>query len=117
MDNKLLLYAGIMALSVFTASVSQVMLKRASMREYASPIKEYLNPLVITAYAIFFGTTILTVLAYKVVPLSLGPVIESTSYIYVTVFGVLLFKEKLNIRKLVSLALIVGGILVYSFFG
>lgn len=117
MENKLLLYAGIMALSVLIASVSQVMLKKASMREYASPIREYLNPLVITAYGIFFGTTFLTVLAYKVVPLSLGPVIESTSYIYVTVFGVLFFKEKLNLRKLVSLALIVGGILVYSFFG
>lgn len=114
MDNKLLLYAGIMALSVFIASVSQVMLKKASLREYSSPIREYLNPLVITAYAIFFGTTFLTVLAYKVVPLSLGPVIESTSYIYVTAFGVLIFKERLNARKIISLALIVGGILVYS---
>ena len=80
-------------------------------------LKEYLNPLVIIAYTIFVGTTLLSVYAYKGIPLSMGPVLEATSYIYITIFGVCIFKEKLNPKKIVALLLIVGGILVYSLLG
>ncbi len=90
------------------------MLKKAALRKYDSPIKEYLNPLVIFAYAIFFASTLLTILSYKVVPLSLGPILEATSYIYVTIFGVTIFKEHLSKRKLLALSLIIVGIVVYS---
>lgn len=55
--------------------------------------------------------------AYKGIPLSMGPVLEATSYIYITIFGVCIFKEKLNPKKIVALLLIVGGILVYSLLG
>ena len=77
-------------------------------------LKEYLNPLVIIACTIFVGTTLLSVYAYKGIPLFKGPVLEATSYIYITIFGVCIFKEKLNPKKIVALLLIVGGILVYS---
>ena len=109
--------AGLLLFGVFISAISQVMLKKASMKKYSSPIREYLNPLVITAYALFFGTTFLSILAYRGIPLSLGPVLEATSYIYVTIFGVLIFKEKLNKKKILALACIIGGILVYSIFG
>ena len=87
------------------------------MKTYASKWKEYMNPLVIIAYTIFVGTTLLSVYAYKGIPLSMGPVLEATSYIYVTFFGVTVFREKLNRKKLEALVLIVGGILVYSLAG
>ena len=57
------------------------------------------------------------VYAYKGIPLSMGPVLEATSYIYITIFGVCIFKEKLNPKKIVALLLIVGDILVYSLLG
>ena len=66
---------------------------------------------------LFVGTTFLSILAYKVIPLSMGSVLEATGYIYVTVFGVVIFKEKLNRKKLVALALIIIGIVIYSVFG
>ena len=47
----------------------------------------------------------------------MGPVLESTSYIYVTFFGVTFFKEKLNGQKVLALLLIVGGILIYALLG
>lgn len=117
MSEKIAVYAAVLLAGVFIASVSQVMLKKASMRRYRSVIQEYINPLVVLAYMLFVGTTLLSVLAYRVVPLSMGPVLESTSYIYVTIFGVLIFKEKLNKQKIFALFLIIGGILIYSFFG
>ncbi len=110
-------YTGILLLGVFLSSISQVMLKKAAVRKYSSWLKEYLNPLVIVAYVIFFGTTFLSIYAYKGIPLSMGPVLEATSYIYVTIFGVTIFKEKLNRQKVLALLLIVGGILVYSLLG
>lgn len=114
MNSKLLIYAGIMLFGVFISSVSQVMLKKAAKKEYDSIIKEYLNPLVIFAYAIFFAATLVSIIAYKVVPLSMGPILEATAYIYVTVFGVKIFGEKVTKRKLVALALIIAGIVIYA---
>ena len=115
MSSELLLYAGILLVSVFISSASQVMLKKSALRTYDSPLKEYLNPLVIFAYVLFVGTTLLSVLAYRGIPLSLGPVLEATGYIYVTIFGVLIFKERMTRGKLAALALIVAGIVVYAF--
>ena len=117
MNENLAFHAGLLLFGVFVGAASQVMLKKASMRQYNSVIQEYLNPLVIFAYVLFVGTTLLSILAYRVVPLSMGPVLEATSYIYVTVFGVTIFKEKINKRKLAGLGLILAGILVYSIFG
>ena len=102
----------ILLFGVFISSVSQVMLKMAARREWPSRIREYLNPLVIGAYALFFGSTLLSILADRGLPLSLGPVLEATGYIWVTLFGVTLFREKMNGMKLLALCLILGGILV-----
>ena len=117
MDKTQLLYSGILSTGVFISAISQVMLKKAAMKTYDSPIQEYLNPLVIFSYTLFVGTTILSILAYRGIPLSMGPVLEATSYIYITFFGVTIFKEKMNRKKLAALALIIVGILVYSLFG
>lgn len=117
MEKPMLFYAGLLLLGVFLSAISQVMLKKAALRQYPNKIREYLNPLVIIAYTIFVGTTFLSIYAYKGIPLSMGPVLEATSYIYVTIFGVTIFKEKLNRHKLIGLALIVLGIIVYSLLG
>ena len=90
MGENTLLHAGILLFGVFIGAVSQVIL----------------------AYALFVGTTLLSVLAYRGLPLSLGPVLEATSYLYVTFFGVAIFHEKMNRKKLLALALILAGIVV-----
>ena len=114
MNKTMMLYAGILLIGVFISAVSQVMLKKAAMKTYESRIKEYLNPLVFFAYVIFVGTTFLSILAYRGIPLSMGPILEATSYIYVTIFGVTIFREKMSRKKLLALALILLGIVVYS---
>ena len=43
--------------------------------------------MVIFAHAMFVGTTFLSIIAYRGIPLSMGPILEATSYIYVTIFG------------------------------
>lgn len=114
--GKLLIYIGIMLFSVFISAISQVLLKKAAQRAYTPWWREYLNPFVIAAYAIFFAATLLTMFAYKVVPLSLGAVLETTSYCYVTFFGVKIFGEKVTKHKLFALVLIVFGVLISTLF-
>lgn len=115
--NKTFLYSLFVLFGTFISAVSQVMLKKAATKQYDSPIQEYLNPLVIGAYTIFVLATLCSILAYRVIPLSLGPVLESTSYIYVTIFGVTIFHEKLNSGKIAALILIIAGILIFSLLG
>ena len=108
-------YALLLLLGVFISAISQVMLKMAALKTYDSKVGEYLNPLVISAYALFVFTTFLSIFAYKGIPLSMGPLLEATSYIYVTLFGITIFHEKMSPRKWASLLLILLGISIYSF--
>lgn len=105
-----LLYLG----STFLASVSQVLLKKAAMREHKSLLAEYTDWRVILGYGLFVGCTLLTMLAYKGVPLNVGPVLEATGYLCVTIFGVTIFHERMNPKKIGALALILLGIVVYA---
>ncbi len=115
--NRVYFYAGFILLGTFISSVSQVLLKKSAERTYGSRLEEYLNPFVIIAYIIFFIATFLSILAYKEIPLSMGPVLEATSYIYVTLFGAKIFHEKIEHKKILALCLIISGICVYSLFG
>lgn len=103
-----------LSISVFISSVSQILLKKSASRDYTTRIREYLNPYVIGAYTLFFLSTILTMLSLRHVPLSMQPILESTSYIYVSVMGYLFLKETFNRRKICGICIILTGILVYS---
>ena len=104
----------LLLVSVFISSVSQILLKKAADRTYENHIREYLNPLVIFSYGMFFCSVILTMLALKKVPLSMQPILESTGYIFVAVMGYIFLKERLSKRKLAGIALILAGIIVFS---
>lgn len=100
--------------STFLASVSQVLLKKAALREHKTLLEEYTDWRVILGYGLFVGCTLLTMLAYKGVPLNVGPVLEATGYLYVTIFGVTIFHEKMNLKKIAALVMIVVGIIIYA---
>lgn len=98
--------------SVFISSVSQIILKSSADKKYDSKIKEYLNPRVIIAYGIFFFATLVTVYAYKGIPLSLGPILETTGYLWISLLGYFVLKEKISKKKLIGLCIVVVGIVV-----
>lgn len=114
MSNINWIFPAVLLFGVFISSISQVMLKKAAMKEYSSFIKEYLNPRVVVAYSIFVLATLMTVFAYKGMPLSWGPILDSSGYLFVTLWGVLIFKEKINARKAIAICIIILGIIVYS---
>ena len=108
MNQAQLPYVALYLLSTFLASVSQVLLKKAALREHKSLLAEYTDWRVVLGYGLFVGCSLLTMLAYKGVPLNVGPVLEATGYIYVT------FYEKMSPKKIGALVLIILGILIYA---
>ena len=112
--NEKILFSLIFVFGVFISSVSQIILKKAAQKEYPNKIREYLNARVIFAYFIFFGATLCSIWAYTVIPLSLGPILESAGYIFVAVLSWLFLKEKITKKKMLGLSIIIIGIIIYS---
>lgn len=108
------MYACFMLIGTFISSIAQVILKKAAISDESVGLRAYLNYKVIFAYMIFFGATFLGVLSYKDVPLSMGAILEATGYIYVTIFGAVLFGEQITRKKIIALLAIIGGTIVYA---
>ncbi len=106
-------YVLLMVLSVFISSISQVLLKSSANRPHERGIHEYLNPLVITAYVIFFAASLLSVTALKKVPVNHVAIIEASGYIFVAVMARIFLKEKISRKTRIGLLLIIVGILVF----
>lgn len=114
MESNFGLNMAIMVFGVIIAALSQILLKKAAMKHYDSWIGQYLNAPVILAYFIFFVSSFCSVVALKVLPLSLMPVWNASSYFFVTLFAYLFMKEKPNRRKLLGLSVLLVGIVVFS---
>lgn len=110
--DEMILFSCIIVIGAFISSISQIMLKKSAMKHYPSKIREYLNPLVITAYIIFFACTLISMYGLKVVPLSVSPTLEATGYIFVAVMSFIFLKEKLTKRQIAGMILIAAGIVI-----
>ena len=103
-----------MIVSVFIASIAQILLKISAGRTYSSRLKEYLNPYVVTGYGLMLISTVLTMLALRTLPLSWSPVLESLSYLFVGIMGYFILKERFSRRKLTGIIIILAGIMIFS---
>ena len=117
MTCELFLYSCLMLLGVFISSLSQVLLKKSANEKHQSYFQEYCNAKVITAYAMLLSATLISVIAFKVVPLSLGNILDAFGYVFITILSTTIFKEKITLKKLFAMALIASGTLVYTYFG
>ena len=100
-------------LSVFVASCSQILLKKSAEKKYSSIIKEYLNWRVIVGYGMMFGSTILTIFAFKGLNYKEGPMIEALGYLFVMILSRIFLKEKITKNKVIGNALILLGIVIF----
>ncbi len=107
-------YILIFLASSLISAFSQILLKIAAKKKYDSWIFEYLNVRVISAYFVFFLATLLTVYCYKVVPLSIGAMLEASGYVFVTILGRIILKEKVSGRKIIGMALVILGVVIVA---
>lgn len=105
-------YILIFLFSVFISSVSQIILKSSANDKHDSIWKDYLNIKVISAYFIFFLSSLITMYAYRYVELSTGPLLEAASYIFIAVLGYIFLKEKISKKRIIGLLCIMAGIFI-----
>ena len=116
-DTMVIIFSGVFFCSVLISSISQILLKKSADRTYDSRLKEYLNPLVIVAYIMFFCSMMITMYCYRYVDVSAGPIFESAGYVFVGILGFIFLKEKFTVKKTIGMVLILLGIVVFSFGG
>ncbi len=94
------------------AAVSQLLLKKAADHPAHTGFRFYVNPLVLLAYALFFGCMLANVYALQTLDLTIASVLEASGFLYVMVLGALYLQERITPRKLIGNVLIVLGIIV-----
>ncbi len=103
----------ILILSIFVASVSQVLLKKSSLKKYDSLIREYLNIYVITGYMLLLLSTVLTVVALKGMDYKNVPITESLGYIIIMILSYLFLSERITKKKIIGNIIILAGVVIY----
>ena len=96
----------IVILSVFLAACAQMLLKQGARQQYATWWRQYMNAWVIGGYANIFAMS-------RGVQIKELSIIESMSYLFVPTLSFILFKEKLTWRKIVAIAIIISGAIVF----
>ena len=112
--SSILIYSIIYLVGVIISAFAQILLKKAAMIKRESKIKEYLNFKTIFAYFIFFSATLCTVFSYKYVPMSMGPILGTTEYLFIAILSYIFLKEKIKKKKLLGILVIVAGVLIFS---
>ncbi|MFJ8530469.1 EamA family transporter [Bacillus sp. NPDC094106] len=110
MNKYVLLYI----FGIILANYSQILLKKATLQQYDSKLREYVNQYVIIGYSLFVINAGLNVIALKGVPLKQAPVLESLSYLIILVFGWYFLGEKITKRKVIGNIIIIIGVIVFS---
>ncbi len=108
------MYYLIVILSVFAAACAQMLLKQGARKEYSSWRRQYINPWVIGGYGIMACSLVLNIWCMsKGVQVKEVSVIESMSYLFVPVLAFMFFKEKLTVRKICAIAVIITGVIIF----
>lgn len=107
-------YFAIAFISGILSSFPQILLKKSAEKKKTNIIGEYLNPYVITGYAITAVCMILMILAYRGMPFKYGAVLESLVYLYIMILSRIFLKEKLTTKKITGNIMIVIGVIIFS---
>lgn len=107
-------YIVVLLISVFIASISQIILKKSANKKYETIIKEYLNIQVICGYCLLFISTILTIISLKGLPYKTVPIIETVGYIYILILSRIFLKEKITRKMIIGNIIIISGIVIFN---
>lgn len=108
------MFYALVIFSVLLSAVAQMLLKKGAMLRHGSFLKEYLNPWVIGGYAILGLSLVLNVFAMsRGIQVKEVGIMESLGYLFVPVLSFLCFRERMSVKKIVSVAVIIAGVVVF----
>lgn len=105
-------YLGVLG-TAFASAVSQILLNISAGKPHKSWLFEYLNPWVITSYAIPFGTLAANIYLLRFMDLKAQNAIASATYVFVMLLSRVIFGEKLTKKKVIGNLCIIAGILLF----
>ncbi len=107
-------YYLLVIVSVLAAAGAQMLLKQGAKNQYATFIRQYLNPWVIGGYGIMGASLLLNIFCLSHgVEVKEVSIIESLSYLFVPLLSWLFFKERITWRKAGAIAVIMAGVVVF----
>ena len=108
------MYYLLVILSVFAAAGAQMLLKQGARQNYAGFWQQYLNPWVIGGYAILACSLVLNIFCMSHgVQVKEVSTIESLSYLFVPCLAFILFGERITSRKVLAIAVIMAGVILF----
>lgn len=106
-----ILFIVLLILSVAISGLAQVLLKKATQKNYRTIWMQYINPNTICGYSIFLFVVFFTSVAMRFVPLTVVNILaESLTFVFAIIFGRIFFKEKITKKKIVGSIFIIIGI-------
>lgn len=102
-------YMFLFILSIAVASYSQILLKLGAGKKQI-----YLNGYTIIGYILMVLSTLMTLLAYQKISLSLGQVLQALSFVFVSILSYIFLKEKIEKRTIIGIVIILLGILIFN---
>ena len=100
-------------LGIVLAAVSQTLLKFSARKTYSSKIREYLNPLVMGAYALLGISMLLALVCYRYLGYLNTILLEPLGYLLILVIGLCVFKETITKNKAFGMLLVACGIVLF----
>lgn len=109
-----MMYHILVIVSVLVAAGAQMLLKQGASKGYPNFICQYLNPWVIGGYSIMGASLLVNIFCLsRGVQVKEVSIIESLSYLFVPIFSLWFFKEKITWRKAAAIAVIMSGVVVF----
>lgn len=102
-------YILLFIISIIIASFSQILLKKGSQKKNI-----YINSFTIIGYIIMVISTLLTLIAYKFVDLSMAAVLQALSFVFVALFSAFILKETINKTTILGISMIIIGVITFS---
>ena len=96
-------------LSIAIASYSQIILKKGAGQKNI-----YINKYTIVGYSLMVLSTVLTLIGYKMVSLTLSGILQALSFVFVPILSYILLKEKIDKKTIIGIIVIICGIVIYS---
>jgi len=100
---------------VVAASIGQVFMKHGALRgRDRSVLRSFLDPHVITGYALMLLSTVASTIALKVLPLHVTIALLPLGYVVVVLLSVVVLSERMRRDHVWGMLVIVAGIVLFS---
>lgn len=109
------LYILLLIVNALLSAFSQVLLKKAALKNYDNPIRQYINLYVMVGYCIYFLVIVINIFALRYLNIStIAAFSESLPLVFTLIFSKIVFNENINKYKIIGIGTIILGIIIIS---